>query len=340
MCTVSSVVTDNANNMRSMRKSLALSNNENVRSVFTYGCSAHLANLIAKDLIDHKVVDKVKTVVKYFRNTHIAKAKFRDAKGTNLCLPIDVKWNSYYDCLKSFADNYLTLTTLASTYKHIFDKDVVRLLTEENLLAASENLCEKLKVVGTAVDRLQANDCYLSDAYEEWITMRKYFQGENGEMDDICNVNADLMCFNDRFNLAITVYHSLANLLDPRYKGRNLLPEHRTEAMNFIEIETFLSEILKFQAEAQAPYEKYLFNSSATQNISPYIWWKSIENSGVIKPDLKFTKFCTKLFTCNASTAGLERLFSTYGFIHSKIRNRLGVDKSAKLVSLFKIYNK
>lgn len=48
----------------------------------------------------------------------------------------------------------------------------------------------------------------------------------------------------------------------------------------------------------------------------------------------------TKLFTASASSAGVERIFSSYGLVHSKLRHRLGIQKSSKLVSIFKSLNK
>ncbi|KAF0714582.1 Dimer Tnp hAT domain-containing protein [Aphis craccivora] len=47
-----------------------------------------------------------------------------------------------------------------------------------------------------------------------------------------------------------------------------------------------------------------------------------------------------QLFTAVCSSAGIERLFSSFGFIHSKSRNRLGVEKCSKLVTIFKHLNK
>ena len=41
----------------------------------------------------------------------------------------------------------------------------------------------------------------------------------------------------------------------------------------------------------------------------------------------------------SASSAGVERIFSTFGFIHSKIRNRLGTEKAGKLVFIYKLLN-
>jgi len=38
------------------------------------------------------------------------------------------------------------------------------------------------------------------------------------------------------------------------------------------------------------------------------------------------------LLSCPASSASVERVFSTFGLVHNKLRNRLGVERAAKLV--------
>lgn len=47
-----------------------------------------------------------------------------------------------------------------------------------------------------------------------------------------------------------------------------------------------------------------------------------------------------QLHTAIASSAGVERIFSSFNLVHiSKIRNKLGAEKSAKLVFLLKCFN-
>lgn len=46
-----------------------------------------------------------------------------------------------------------------------------------------------------------------------------------------------------------------------------------------------------------------------------------------------------QLHTAVASSAGIERLFSTFGLVHSKLRNRLGTEKASKLVSIIRTLN-
>ena len=42
------------------------------------------------------------------------------------------------------------------------------------------------------------------------------------------------------------------------------------------------------------------------------------------------------IFTCPASSAGLERTFSRYGLIHTKLRNRLSNERCRKLVKVYR----
>lgn len=48
---------------------------------------------------------------------------------------------------------------------------------------------------------------------------------------------------------------------------------------------------------------------------------------------------CEQLLSAIAATASLERTFSSFGMIQSKLRNRLGNEKAGKLTFLFKYKN-
>jgi hypothetical protein len=47
-----------------------------------------------------------------------------------------------------------------------------------------------------------------------------------------------------------------------------------------------------------------------------------------------------QLLTATGSSAGVKRVFASFGLVHSKLRNRLGIAKAGKLVFLFKLLNK
>lgn len=50
--------------------------------IIQYGCSAHILNLLAKDLEIPAVTASIVKVVKYFRNHHIPAALYKQAGGS------------------------------------------------------------------------------------------------------------------------------------------------------------------------------------------------------------------------------------------------------------------
>ena len=75
---VGSVVTDGAANMLCMRKELSTE-----RDIITYGCQAHLLNLLAKEVQQSKhqsdgiasIMEKLPSILKYLRNVQAASAQ-------------------------------------------------------------------------------------------------------------------------------------------------------------------------------------------------------------------------------------------------------------------------
>lgn len=93
--------------------------------------------------------------------------------------------------------------------------------------------------------------------------------------------------------------------------------------------------IIKFMAKSE-PFHDFLFDSTIVNEIEPADWWKSQTTGNNNKGILEMTE---QLFTAQASSASVERIFSTFGLVQSKLRNRLGTEKAGKLVFLFKCFN-
>ena len=53
--------------------------------------------------------------------------------------------------------------------------------------------------------------------------------------------------------------------------------------------------------------------------------------------DEDFIQLIKCLLCSVASSSDVERTFSTFGLVHSKLRNRLGVAKPAKLVFIYRV---
>lgn len=87
-------------------------------------------------------------------------------------------------------------------------------------------------------------------------------------------------------------------------------------------------------SESNYFFRAYL-NPTIRKEMDPRRWWKSAGTSGIIQA---FIDFVDTLFTYPASTASIERAFSTLGGVMTKQRNRLSLEKAAKLCSIINHY--
>lgn len=108
-CKVTSFVTDNAANMRKMRQNITeVTESDSSISLATYGCSAHILNLLAGDFGEFfsSIHQHVLLVIKYFRNKHLPKAWYHEAGGKALPMPCEVRWNTMCDSLAAYIKNW------------------------------------------------------------------------------------------------------------------------------------------------------------------------------------------------------------------------------------------
>ena len=90
--------------------------------------------------------------------------------------------------------------------------------------------------------------------------------------------------------------------------------------------------IAKFRVRSP-PFDSPYMSEATRKSMMPADWWKLLD----VEKDVLETIQC--ILSCSPSTADLEKIFSTYSWVHSKERNRLGVEKSAKLVFVLKTLN-
>ena len=100
---------------------------------------------------------------------------------------------------------------------------------------------------------------------------------------------------------------------------------------------------MKFKLKDKEYFPERFFTENSIKDNTPSDWWKlvGIRNqkfSGEKKLPNEFFVFISKLYNCPASSGSIERIFSTFGFVWSKTRNRLGSDKAQKLVQLYRHY--
>lgn len=322
-CFVRSFVTDNAANMAKVRKELAKKDD----TLIAYGCSAHLLNLLAQDLEIKEVKEHTTQIIKYFRNHHNPGCLYKKAGGKKLLLPAETRWNTMIDSIQSYLQNWEILVTVCKENNDDIDLQIARKVNDRALKRFAEDYLDRLKPISVALDKLQRDVALISDAVEVWHKLKT-------DLKDLLTDKKDVEKVDKRRNAAITPAHFLANLLDPRYRGRCLSSEEVSSAENYVEeyFPNFLPTLMSYRGKS-TPFKEMYFKDNVIHTLSPLAWWQSF-------PELRENLLLpTQLYTAVASSAGLERVFSSFGLVQSKIRNRLGNEKASKLVTVFKHFN-
>lgn len=248
-------------------------------------------------------------------------------------LPQDVRWNSLADCLQSYLDNWSVLIKVCEEHKDDIDREIAKKVEDVNLKRNARDYLDIMKPIAVALDSCQKAACNIAECVHIW----KQLQEQLAPVLDDVGRNK----LRTRMDKILTPFHILAYMLHPMFFADNKLTEAEVDtAMTFVS-ETYpecMYLVINYRTQS-APFKPYLFTPVVVQKTSPIAWWKSAistnpayQNSGVIE-------LVEALMTAICSSASIERVFSTFGLVHSKLRNRLGVDKAGKLVFIYRMLN-
>lgn len=142
-----------------------------------------------------------------------------------------------------------------------------------------------------------------------------------------------------RMKQILKPFHFLAYLLTLKFMGKGLTSNQTEMARTWAaeKITDCLPVIIAYEAQ-EAPFPSSYFSASA-KTMNPVTWWKGISKIADFKsgPAAKFVELASLLLSCPASSAAIERVFSNFAFIHSKLRNCLGTEKCTKLVMCYRM---
>lgn len=235
------------------------------------------------------------------------------------------------DAIKSFLENRGNLVQLCQDYKGNIDPDITKIINDINIVTNAEHMLSYLRPIAVALDRVQRDKTTIAVAVEVWHKLELDLKGQP------LNVKKH---FYRRRDMALDAPHYLANMLDHRFFGKHLTNHQREQAYTYLSKNNaeFIPFVMALLAES-TPFPKYVFGSQF-KNTAPMVWWKGIVMDDSAWPNKKdFLSLCEQLLTATASTASLERTFSSFGLVQSKLRNRLGNEKAGKLTFLFKYNN-
>lgn len=258
------------------------------------------------------------TVQKDFRRTGLLDRLLK-AGGKKPALSCTTRWTSQRNAAESFLKNLSmmkTVTAACHAEKEI-DKDatapkphVSKLLFNAQFVDSVKETLEILDPVAKLTNKCQQSNFSAGDAVEEWI-----FLFEEGP--EALRPFLDYRCKkSDVFNIiALT-----ANYFHPIYRGQKLSQEQR-DRVNDYAFEELNSDGLESKrlfvedAGIFAALNRKKFSSPTTY------WHYAAEKGHEI-----LATFALKFLNVPSSTAQLERLFSSWAYIHSDKRNRLSFE--------------
>ena len=319
-CTIRTVVTDNARNMNKMRDALK----QDHPDIIVYGCSAHLLNLLGEDITPSNVIKHAKDVNKYFRNHHRPCAWLNEiGESVKPQLPGDTRWKSQLTCLESFVKNRRFYQQICEEHENEIDANISKKILDMSIYRNAKDLIEQLRPVASAIDTCQSDKTSIADACHTWLSL--------GE-DQLLSVHKILLT--KRIKQAVTPEHIAAYKLHPKYRGEKLSTEHLNILHEYLQQQNpdYIASLIAFEGQS-LPFPPAYFTETATE-VHPVTWWKGLQQFNV---DTGFINLAIQLLSSPPSSASIERIFSNFGAIHTKIRNRLGNAKAAKLVFCYRM---
>jgi len=127
-------------------------------------------------------------------------------------------------------------------------------------------------------------------------------------------------------------------MMHPQYRGAKLNEEQQEQARQWVAERRLdlLQFVIRFAAEGE-PYPNSFFAPQVISNLDPVSWGKSLQRA-TKRPEIReLANIVVHLLSCPASSASVERVFSSFSLIHTNLRNRLGVERAAKLVFCYRM---
>lgn len=328
-CRVTSLVFNSAVSVHDMHENLAKHPDLKGKNIVIYKCSSYLLNLLSKDFQIPDIVDNFKVVVKYLKDTPFVKTKYKIAGGNTINLPLEItNSNTLIDILESYIQNVPIIAKICNENNDFIDPGIGKMVNHMNLYNNVKEYLDIHKMISVAIFKCQSNTCTIGEATEIWLDLINQFETKS----DVVYMKAV-----KQFEMASTPAHYLANILDPRFEGKKLNRSQLDKALKYVETyhPNVLYDLIEYQAHS-GPYKDFLFTvaNRHNRNVKPIVWWKSLGKTEHNRISEQMFVLNKQLHSTIASSSGIEHMFSTFGFMNSKVSNIIVTQKTLKVVVL------
>eukprot|EP00253_Pinus_taeda_P001938 PITA_01938 len=332
--------------------------------IFWTPCIVHILNLIIEE-IDNKVswikeiTREAREIVKFITNHHQSQAIFREYSKLELLKVVETIYASKFLMLRCLVEVKHALVSMVASqlwieWRQVNSKwgyMVRRSCLDEDWWSKVDFL---LKFTTLAFEFLRSADTeqpFLGKVYDGMDSMvektMEIILQESPQLLFVDDHFAGLVkkIIVDRWNNFNTPLHTLAHALNPKFydeeliaqsNGKRKVPHKDREGANGVKkalMRMFPSHLHKEVKEEFASFaagiNDYADISALEERstMNPIRWWICHRENGVHLQNLAI-----RILSRVASSSSAERNWSTYGFIHSVKRNRLGSQKAEDLV--------
>lgn len=333
------LVTDNASNMKAAWEIVSTK----YPHISCVGCAAHGLNLLLKDFMGEKVFKKInkqsRAICKYVKRTHTIYAAFKNAqfekypknKIISLKVPAKTRWSCLFMTVDSLLRNKEALQTIVLMEHLGVERNIKKVILDDVFWTNLQYVKQILHPIAISIKILESDSSLLSEVVYIFNYIKKTIEeSEEGNFKEKL-----LEYLENRFKFCCKPIHFAANLLDPRFKGKQLNDHEVMIAIDFIsqmadlsnlDVGEVVANLAHFRTETGFFSRDTLWKSATSTH--PVIWWKGL---CTLQP---LMKIASRILNGPPSSASAERNWSLHGFVHTNKRNRLTQDKVQKLVAI------
>jgi len=300
-------------------------------------------NLWLKDILEldlaKDTMQSAKNIINYFRSHQVLLAilqrlqKEKYGSHIALLLPGATRWGSAYYCLVNLLKTKVAIQNSIHEEFRIVE-EINGQINNFEFWRNAKILCEFLEPFVKFINHLQSDQPRLSSVYIQLKSI------ENRILQNIeiaPDFKTHVLAFGKQrwTNFLFNPVVLLAYQLDPKYRGEilnadrcdpiiereilRLVPEGK-ENQVLMEYSDYIGKLGGFS-------DDHLWGDITSQPIN---WWTLVARRYPL-----LSTIARQVLSIPSTSAASERNWSSFGFIHSKLRNRLGDDKVEKCVYLY-----
>ncbi|CAG8809317.1 2969_t:CDS:2, partial [Gigaspora margarita] len=230
-----------------------------------------------------------------------------------LTLMVDTRWTSSFECLDHVLQARSAIYAVLAEDSVEINNNVKATILDCEFWMDLKKLRDFLEPFIIFIRQLESDKSYLSLAYKTLQNLKQMIMNNSQITEELRNDTlqaARNRWVNFLYNPAIIVAYTL----DPRYRGEGLDFATWRDIVN--------TEIIRIEGTDNKNEDNFTSN---TIN-----WWNLLRMQ---YPNL--SQVARKILSILSTSAASERNWSAYGFINSKLRNRMLAQKAEKLVYIY-----